>query len=45
MAAVSVKRSIRLLLTVTYVSTTCAVVIFKVSCFLSVNDIKLWLLT
>ena len=45
MAAVSVKRSMGLLLKVTDVSTTCAVVIFKVSCFSSVDDIKLWLLT
>ena len=37
----------RLLLTVTYISTTCAVVIFrvKVSCIMSVDGIKLWLLT
>ena len=45
MAAVLVKRSVGLLLTVTGVSATCAVVIFKVSCFSSVDDIKLWLLT
>jgi len=36
-----------LLLTVTDVSTTCAVVIFrvKVSCITSVDGIELWLLT
>ena len=45
MATASVKRSVGLLLTVIDVSTTFAVVIFKVSCFSSVDDIKLWLLT
>ena len=36
-----------LLLTVTDILTTCAVVIFrvKVSCIMSVDDVKLWLLT
>ena len=39
--------NIELFLTVTDVSTTCVVVIFrvKVSCIMSVDGIKLWLLT
>ena len=39
--------NIELFLTVTDVSTTCVVVIFrvKVSCIMSIDGIKLWLLT
>ena len=42
---VVLNRTVKLLLTVTDVLTTCVEVIFRVICITSVDAIKLWLLT